>query len=115
MASLVLHSSSSAAHLVLSSCSQSVLLQIDILPGTNSLDIHQERSENSKHHLYKDNCFNHTLTSSGLYWVRANATPILMLLVTILGKVSKMSANVVTPFLVGGGRRSDIGAFGIKP
>ena len=45
MASPVFHSSLSAAHLVSSSHPQNFRSQLEHLAGTNSLDIHQGRSE----------------------------------------------------------------------
>ena len=65
--------------------------------------------------IYRNNKYNHTLTSSGLYWVSACTNPIRMPLVCMVGRLSKIWAYVVTPFSVGGGFRSANGAFGTKP
>ena len=57
----------------------------------------------------------YTLTSSGLNWASENTSPAERPAVCIVGRHSKICANVVTPFLVGGGCRSANGAFGTKP
>ena len=116
MASPVFHSSSSAAHPTPSSHSQSFQLQLELLVGSSSLDTHPSRSANIKHHyIHRLNGYNHTLTSSGLNWAKANTSPMPRPAVNMLGKDSKMSVNVVTPFSVGGGCLSENGAFGAKP
>ena len=55
------------------------------------------------------------LTSSGLNWANENTSPTDRPAVCIVGRHSKICANVVTPFSVGGGCHSANGAFGTNP
>ena len=113
MASPASHSSPSAAYPIPTSCSQTLQLHPELLANTSSLDIHPGRSV-CKHLVYRINSY-HTLTSSGLNWASVNTSPAERPLVNRVGKLSRMWANVVTPFSTGGGFRSANGAFGTKP
>ena len=108
------YSSPSAAYPIPASCSQTLWLHSELLANTSSLDIHPGisvyRNTLCKGIIY----MNHTLTSSGLNWASAYTNPIEIPVVRIVGKLSKIWANVVTPFSVGGGFRSSNGALGTK-
>ena len=100
MSSPVFHSSLSAAHLVFSSHPQNFRLQPEHLAGTNSWIPTQEDFKKHINISYRhiQELLSHIYTN--LFWARANISPTSRPAVNIYsGKDSKLSVNMVTPFL----------------